>query len=182
VDFSIGKDKEWNTVVYSIVDKINWKNSQNFGQEETHKVKDLYTSITKYFIDKSKSNDFRLRDIYATGQYAYGEKNNSKEKEIHFIDTDIRFTKSKNDIYLNIYRLSRSIVGIENNLGIKMNEVRDHLYNFLQSNIPDKNNKKTYKNFEETKKILWITQESRFSKNFKNKFSQYNPPAIPKFE
>ena len=137
-DFFIGKDKKEKDVAYSVVDKIEGKHLGEVDKSEeiSKKVEKLYTSVTKYFLDKSKEDGLYLWDICGPSQYVYGKKPGDREEEIYLVDTDIWLNNSKTGMYLVVYWLTRHMSGQENKIGIQFNEARNNIKQFIEQPLP----------------------------------------------
>lgn len=173
VDFAVAKDKDGKNIVCSITSKIE---GQNLGRVEKseefiNKVKKLYSSVAKYFLDKYKSGELYIWDINEESQYIYGKRVGDKEEKIYLIDTDIWLSKNKNDMYLSVYWLARHMTWLEHNLGVEFTEARKNINEFLGQLLPQNADESVNKNIEGIKQII------------NGEKSNYNPEsAIPRFE
>ncbi|MFH1626566.1 MAG: hypothetical protein ABH971_00445 [bacterium] len=173
-DFFINKDKNGKDIVYSIVDKIKGEHLGEVknSEEISKKIEKLYTSVAKYFLDKSlKEGELYLWDICGQSQYVYGKKLDDKEDKIYLIDTDIWLNNSKVGMYLVVYWLTRHISAQENKIGIQFNEARNNIKQFIDQPLPKNISETDMENVNGIKSFL------------NNEKSDYNPKsAIPAFE
>lgn len=173
VEFFIGKNKEGREIVYSVVDKIEGKHLDEVEnhKEASEKIKKLYTSIAKYFLDKSKEDGLYIWDICSQSQYVYGKKLDDTENNIYLIDTDIWLNNSKTEIYLVVYWLTRHMSVQEKEMNTKFDEARNYIKQFVEEILPKNISDNDIKNVDGIKDFL------------NDKVSNYNPKsAIPKFE
>ena len=173
VDFAISKNKEGEDVVCAVTDKIEGKNLEKVEKSEefVNKVEKLYSSVAKYFLDKSKDGGLYIWDINGESQYIYGKKLEDEENKIYLIDTDIWLSKNKNDMYLSVYWLARHMSWLENKLGVKFKEARNNINEFINKPLPKGADESVKKNINGIKKIM------------AGEKSEYNPEsAIPRFE
>ncbi len=172
-EFFLGKDKLGNNVVYSVADKIE---GQHLGEiekskEVIEKVEALYTSVARYFLDKSKEGGLYLWDICGESQYIYGKKVGDEGDKIYLIDTDIWLNNSRTGMYLVVYWLTRHMSGAEMDFNTKFTEARDYIKQFISQPLPDNMSKDDMKNVGGIRSFL------------NNEKSDYNPEsAIPNFE
>jgi hypothetical protein len=172
-DFFIGKDKEEKEVVYSVVDKIEGKHLGEVekSEEVSKKIEKLYTSVAKYFLDKSKEGGLYLWDICGQSQYVYGKKSGDNEDKIYLIDTDIWLNNSRTGMYLVVYWLTRHMSAQEKNSDTKFNDARNYIKQFIEQPLPENISETDMKNIDGIKDFL------------NGEKSHYNPKlAIPNFE
>jgi hypothetical protein len=173
VDFATSKDNDGKEFVCVITDKIEGQNLEKVekSDEFVSKAEKLYSSIAKYFLDKSKDGGLYIWDINGESQYIYGKKLGDKEYKIYLIDTDIWLSKNKNDMYLSVYWLARHMSWLESKLGVKFIEARNSINEFINQPLSKDVDESVEKNFEGIKKIM------------AGEKSEYNPKsAIPRFE
>lgn len=173
VDFVVSKDKNGKDVVCSISDRIEGKQLGNVEKTEKFviKIKKLYSAIAKYFLYKFSDGGLYVWDINGESQYIYGKKQGDKEDKIYLIDTDIWLSRSKSDMYLSVYWLVRHMSWLEHRLGIRFQEARNYITEFINQPIPEKSDEQVKKNLDGIKDIL------------NDKKSVYDPKsAIPRFE
>lgn len=173
VDFTTSKDKDGKNVVCSITDKIEGQSLEKVEKSEEfiNKVEKLYSSVVKYFLDKFKSGGLYVWDINGESQYIYGKKIGDKEEQIYLIDTDIRLSKNKNDMYLSVYWLARHMTSLEHRLGVQFQEARNSINEFINQPLPKDTDESVHKNIDGIKKIL-----------AGEKSDYYPESAIPRFE
>jgi hypothetical protein len=128
-------EKEGEDQCVTITDKIEGNNllESEIDDQFPDKVKALYLSLSRYYIDKYKKGEFYLWDLNSSDQYIYGNKVDQEDKDIFLIDTDIWFSRSKEGIFLTLYWLVRHMSTVESKLGIKFEEIRENLLLFLES-------------------------------------------------
>ena len=175
-DFLIGKDKKGEEVVYSVVDKIDGKNLNDVesSDEVVTQVQDLYASIARYFLNKSKEEGSYLVDINGPSQYVYGKKPGEQTNKIYLIDTDFYILNSDAGIYLVVEWLTRHMAGVETHFNIKLEKARKNIEKLvdqpLSENISDSEKEKVNKSIVGIRKFL--NEES---------LDSLSGPAIPPF-
>lgn len=173
VDFAIGKDKEGNDVVFSTTDRIEGDpiGEVHMSEEFLNKLKKSYAGIAKYFLDKFKEGGLYIWDINGESQYVYGKKLGDTENNIYLVDTDVWFSKNKNDMYLSVYWLLRHMSFFEYRAGIQFSEARNYIIEFIKQPLPEHLDKSVQENLNEIRKLL------------NNEKSDYDSEsAIPRFE
>lgn len=173
VDFITSKDSNGKDIVCSITDRIEGKHLSevNKSEEFLDKTEKLYTSVSKYFLDKFKEGGLYVWDINGESQYIYGKKLGDKEDKIYLIDTDIWLSKNKDDMYLSVYWLARHMSWLEHNLGVQFQGARNNIIEFINQPLPSNTDESVEKNIEEIRKII------------NGEKSDYEPEsAIPRFE
>ena len=173
VDFFIGKNKEGEDVVFSVVERIKGKHFEEIEKSEKFisQVEQLYASVAKYFFNKFKEGGTYLWDINGQSQYVYGRKFNENEDKIYFIDTDIWLSKSHTDMYLSVYWLTRHMSGLEHRFNVQFLEARKYINEFINQPRPKEIDDAGNKNFDAIRKFL------------NNEKSDHDPKsAIPRFE
>lgn len=173
VDFVITKDEFGKDIVCSVTDKIDGKHFEDVEKTEDfiNKTEKLYSSVSKYFLDKFKEGGMYVWDINGSDQYVYGKKMEDKENKIYLIDTDIWLSKNKNDMYLSVYWLVRHMSWLEHHLGVQFKEARNNIIEFINQPFIEDVDGSIKKNIDGIKKIM------------DSEKSDYDPEsAIPRFE
>ena len=133
-NFLIGKDGEGRNVVYSVIDKINGSTLEKAENSErlVVAIETLYTSLTKYFLDKLQSGDAYLCDIGSPAQYMYGKRSGEQEDNMYLVDTDVSISKNQAGIYVVVEWLTRFMSSMERRVGKKFDVARANLQQFAE--------------------------------------------------
>lgn len=159
-DFLIGKNKEGDKVVYSIVEKIEGRNLEEaeLSTEVITKSETLYASVAKYFFDKSHEGGLYLCDINNPSQFVYGRKHGEQEDKVYLIDTDIYISNNRAGIYLVVNWLTRHMSGVEKHFKTKFEKAREYISKFVEQSLPEEisssEKDEANKNINEIKKFL----------------------------
>lgn len=160
VDFLIGKNKEGDKVVYSIVDKIAGRNLEEVepSVEVITKSDALYASVAKYFFDKSNEGGPYLCDINNPSQFVYGRKHGEQEDKVYLVDTDLYISNSRVGIYLVVNWLTRHMSGVEKHLKTNFEKAREYINKFVEQPLSEElvnsERDEVNKNINEIKKFL----------------------------
>ena len=138
-EFFCEQDIDGKQVVYSVVDKIEGKHLEDVEvtSESLEKVKDLYSSVAKYFLDKYKEGGLYLWDLNNQSQYIYGSKNNDELEKVYLIDTDIWLNNSMVGMFLVIEWLTRHMSEVEEHFSTKFKEARNYINQFITQSLPE---------------------------------------------
>ncbi len=172
VKFFFGQNKDGETILFSVVDKItSIEPIQEEKEDVAQKFYQLYESLSRYYLDKLRSGGAFLTDINGSTQYVYGRKltgKNNNEKEIYLVDTDIYLDDRRKSLLTVVYWLARHNSGIDKNSQMIENIktfISEYQKEFTQ--IDDKDKER-------------LTQLNKFLSG--QEFGNEILPAIPTFE
>lgn len=120
-------------VIYEVVEKITQTSPEEIKdhQEVVKKFEDLYSAITKYYLDKHREGGPYIWDIGNSNQYVYGTKHDSSEEKFYLVDTDIWFANPLKDMSLVAYWTTRHMLNVERGCGSQFVIAREALRQLL---------------------------------------------------
>lgn len=120
-----------NQCVYSVVEIISKK--EDDPTIIAKKAEILYSSISKYFLDKFIEGGPFLWDINSQSQYIYGTRLGEDEANYHLVDTDIWMNNDSEQIPFVVYWLTRHMSGLERSVGTIFESARSNIENLVSA-------------------------------------------------
>ncbi len=123
-------------LLYIVTDKVEGQRPEevdfNFPDKEEliKKFEDFYVSLTRYFIDKFKSDDLVFWDIAKSSAIKYGKKEGDTLPNLYVIDTDPKLISGSSGIG-DLTDMFPTIQMIEAKGGRRFSLVRKELSDFL---------------------------------------------------